>query len=239
VSLAEDDRLGIARYVRSFARLIAARGVEAPLALGVFGAWGSGKSFFMRALDGEVQALAAEAGRLRRAARDGAPGRDVLAAAGPAMWHDRIVPIWFNAWHYVDRNLWASLALRVFDTLSGALGSIAPDSPGEQLRLGAASTAEVKRDAEERRKAAEALRGEAEQRLAELKAERRKAEHTLLDDTVPRLSGTAADGGAIDGEALLEQTRTALREVGLGEMAGTLESLHRVRDRLIEATWSR
>ncbi|NBC96856.1 MAG: hypothetical protein GVY27_10935, partial [Deinococcus-Thermus bacterium] len=216
VSLARDDRLDIAPYVRSFARLIAARGVAAPLALGVFGHWGAGKSFFMRALDGEIAALAAEAAATVAEAGD--------ADRGP--WHDRIVPIWFNAWHYVDRNLWATLALSVFEAVTREL---ARGRTAEALRAdlqGAApSTREVKDLAEKRLGAAEQARVEAEDRLTSLTARRRAAEYRQLDTTL-------ADA---DAETLLEETRAALDAIGLDGAADTVEAVHRLRDRLIDA----
>ena len=42
------DLLNVDREVEAFARLIASRKTATPLSVGVFGAWGSGKSFFMR-----------------------------------------------------------------------------------------------------------------------------------------------------------------------------------------------
>ena len=29
--------------------------------------------------------------------------------------HGRVAQIWFNAWNYVEANLWASLVTRIFD----------------------------------------------------------------------------------------------------------------------------
>jgi KAP family P-loop domain len=42
-----DDLLGITREVEALASLVAARAVSPPLSIGLFGEWGSGKSFFM------------------------------------------------------------------------------------------------------------------------------------------------------------------------------------------------
>ena len=43
-----DDRLDVTRYARAFAIVMAAQKVNPPVSIGIFGDWGSGKSFFMR-----------------------------------------------------------------------------------------------------------------------------------------------------------------------------------------------
>ncbi|MEU5692973.1 P-loop NTPase fold protein [Actinosynnema sp. NPDC020468] len=99
------DRLGLAPYVSMLAGVIAERETPTPLSLGVFGEWGSGKSFFMGML---------------RARIGGLGGEDDARYCG------RIVQIGFNAWHYADTNLWASLADTIFrglaDTDAGPRG---------------------------------------------------------------------------------------------------------------------
>jgi hypothetical protein len=95
------DLLGIERDVKSFATLLASNTFTPPLSVGLFGNWGSGKSFFMERLQKEIAALASEA-----------------AGAGFATrFHTRIVQIKFNAWHYVEGNLWASLVEHIFRNL--------------------------------------------------------------------------------------------------------------------------
>jgi len=93
------DRLKIMRHVNSFAMLMASRSLEPPLSIGLFGDWGSGKSFFMRKLKNQIQHLA-EAARRENTA-----------------FYSEIVQIEFNAWHYVEANLWASLVTHIFDRL--------------------------------------------------------------------------------------------------------------------------
>jgi hypothetical protein len=95
------DLLDITRDVRSFATLIAAKNLQPPLSIGLFGNWGSGKSFFMEQMIAEVAQLA----------------RDATNAGFPTGFHTRIVQIRFNAWHYVEGNLWASLVEHIFRNL--------------------------------------------------------------------------------------------------------------------------
>src|SRR5262249_2152000 len=87
------DQLGVGAEARAIARVAAARQFDPPMAFGIFGDWGSGKSFFMRLIHDHIDQLS-----------DGeAPEADSGA------FHQHIVQIRFNAWHYVETNLWASL----------------------------------------------------------------------------------------------------------------------------------
>ncbi|WP_077004133.1 P-loop NTPase fold protein [Saccharothrix sp. ALI-22-I] len=93
----ERDRLGVGTYVSMLATVIAERATPTPLSIGVFGDWGAGKSFFMGMLRGRI---------------------DELAGSGSPKYCHRVVQIGFNAWHYADTNLWASLADVIFRGLA-------------------------------------------------------------------------------------------------------------------------
>jgi WD40 repeat protein len=98
------DLLRIGDDVDAFAQLIAARTITPPLSIGVFGDWGSGKSFFMNQLKSRV-------GQLAREARDsGERQRDIS-------FFKRIVQVEFNAWHYSESDLWASLVEHILANL--------------------------------------------------------------------------------------------------------------------------
>lgn len=104
-----EDRLGIQRDVRGLASVLASTKVTPPLSVGLFGDWGSGKSFFMNKLRERIDQLAAAA----------------HAHPNEESWfcgkRGAVVQIDFNAWHYMDADLWSSLAVRVFDALSANL----------------------------------------------------------------------------------------------------------------------
>ncbi|HEY6900399.1 MAG TPA: P-loop NTPase fold protein, partial [Puia sp.] len=92
------DHLDIGKDCRAFARVIAARSFTPPLAIALFGKWGSGKSFFMRTMQKEVSGLS-----------------DTNPMGG---YCEGIVQIRFNAWSYLDANLWASIMTRIFEGLN-------------------------------------------------------------------------------------------------------------------------
>lgn len=98
------DLLRVDGDVKAFALLLASTNLAPPLAIGLFGNWGAGKSFFMRKLFERVEHLAQEAERERNKNR-------------PTPFHGQIVQIEFNAWHYAETSLWASLVTHIFESL--------------------------------------------------------------------------------------------------------------------------
>lgn len=96
------DCLDIERSVTAMANLIASRTLRPPLSIGLFGAWGSGKSFFIRSLRAAICNITQRS--------------EVTKEVSDHYW-PRIVQIEFNAWHYVDANLWASLVSYIFQSL--------------------------------------------------------------------------------------------------------------------------
>ena len=95
-----EDKLGMRPDIEAMASLVVSQTLQPPLSIGLFGNWGSGKSFFMGKLRGEIRRLA--------------QGED--AARGGAYWPN-VVTVEFNAWHYVDANLWASMVSHLFGEL--------------------------------------------------------------------------------------------------------------------------
>jgi len=99
------DLLGIDPVVDALTALVAARAVEPPLSVGLFGAWGSGKSFFMRRLQAGVDEVCTQAR---------ASGR-----AQESLWAWRnIRQVRFNAWHYASADVWAGMVEQLVRGLS-------------------------------------------------------------------------------------------------------------------------
>lgn len=97
------DHLNMEANANRLAELIALRETQLPLAIGLFGNWGSGKSHFMNLIDQHLKALAAR--------------ETDITASEHGKWCGQIVSIYFNAWHYLDTNLWASLVSQIFESL--------------------------------------------------------------------------------------------------------------------------
>jgi hypothetical protein len=91
-----EDLVGIGPEVDAFAHLIASKRLVPPLAVGMFGDWGSGKSYFLRSLQRRIT--------------------EVADCRFPAF-HESIVQIEFNAWQYVGGDLWAGLIEHLFRNL--------------------------------------------------------------------------------------------------------------------------
>jgi peptidoglycan hydrolase-like protein with peptidoglycan-binding domain len=104
-SIAGEDLLGIGERVDFLSSVLAAKRLETPLAIGIFGDWGSGKSFFMDAVRRRIEGIT------QRKPDDPATASQFCAS---------IKQIEFNAWQYVQGNLWASLLEHILKNLDGA-----------------------------------------------------------------------------------------------------------------------
>jgi KAP family P-loop domain/Putative peptidoglycan binding domain len=100
------DRLGIQPRVDFLASVLAAKALETPLAIGLFGNWGSGKSFFMSRLSESI-------GRL-------AESSATAEASGETSYYcSHVQQVAFNAWLYSEGEIWPSFAAKVFRSVSG------------------------------------------------------------------------------------------------------------------------
>ncbi|HTF91088.1 MAG TPA: TIR domain-containing protein, partial [Planctomycetota bacterium] len=132
----DQDRLDVGRPALRFAKLLASKETKPPLALGLFGNWGSGKTFFMGLMRKQIE---------------------VLTASKDEDYVRRVVQIEFNAWHYHDTTLWACLAMRIFEGLAQAL-----NPPGESdIEAVRRQLHQKLRSSEQRRSEAETIRMEA------------------------------------------------------------------------------
>lgn len=153
-----DDLLNIEDEAGAFARIVAARDIRPPLAIGIFGEWGAGKTYFMRRIQDRVDGL-----RLTGSANE--PGN---------RFYRDIVQIRFNAWHYIETNLWASLVEYIFSALDSWMQTESGNDPkSTDLVFNRLATAQqLQIDALER-----VVTQRAEQHNAELRAERARKDY--------------------------------------------------------------
>jgi len=112
----EKDLLGIDRSVEALALLMASTRTDTPLSIGVFGPWGSGKSFFMRHLRRRIWSLAEREQTRVAAWRDKRENGKATADDAP-LYYGQVAQVEFNAWHYNEGNLVASLVDHLFRNL--------------------------------------------------------------------------------------------------------------------------
>jgi hypothetical protein len=175
------DRLGIAADVEMLVSVLLAKDTQPPLAVGLSGDWGSGKSFFMALMSeriAEISGLAAQ----------GRPEAEPFCR--------QVRQVHFNAWHYSDADLWASLAATLFDELARA------DTPGQ-----AQATLDALSDARDSARAARARCEEIGRQVQALQADSQRI--------------TAAAGGSISaailavrGKPLIKNLKAATGETG-------------------------
>ncbi len=132
------DHLDAVVWVSMLATVIVDKATPMPLSVGIFGEWGAGKSYFMGLLRSEIKRL---------------------SDSGRESYLHRMVQIGFNAWHYADTNLWASLGDEIFRQLAG------PSETADESR---------------RRLREELARGSAERQILEAREEQARAETVRL-----------------------------------------------------------
>jgi predicted nucleic acid-binding Zn-ribbon protein len=190
-SLDGDDLLEIKSEVSAFSYVLASSAIRPPLALGLFGDWGSGKSFFMQEMQKKIHALT-----------------KIPEKAGTSPFCRQIVQIRFNAWHYLDTDLWASLVTEIFDRLFEGIGGGAPNPKDALVKLDTElqNANGVVQKARQQLQDAENSRLKAEAALSIAIQKREDAEKSLLtplndlkqllsgDDAMKQEVGKLADG---------------------------------------------
>jgi KAP-like P-loop domain-containing protein len=181
-----DDALGVRTYARHLAQLIAAKDTFMPLSIGLFGAWGAGKSHFMDLLDEQLREITREPGRA---------------------FHKEIVQIRFNAWHYLDTNLWANLVSEIFDQLFATVERRGDDDARklENLKSKLADQSALAAEAKAALVLAQNVREDAEEKLRAAMKARAAQENTVstmlndlknlvVDDDLKQQLREVADG---------------------------------------------
>jgi len=201
------DCLDVTPEVHAMASVLAAREVQLPLSIGLFGDWGTGKTFFMERL---AERVAQIAGR----------SREAEVAGEPTDFHAEVCQITFNAWHYIDTSLWASLVHRIFEGLAEHLQ---PEGGGEAdpaLFQQLASAREIHEEARAELERAREDRAAAEAELAELARRREAAACGLEHFRVQSFRQLIAANPALE-----EKLDAVAEQVGLPQLARSREDL--------------
>ena len=157
-----DDSLGIEEDVKTLTAVMLAKDVQAPLAIGLFGDWGSGKSYFMQSMHASVE--------------------DLKANGSPELFRRDVCQIRFNAWHYVDTNLWASLVSTILERLAAHVSPEETPERKEAALIKELGTAQaIKEEAEAEKKGAQEQVTKKQNDLQELQRKREQKEIALTE----------------------------------------------------------
>lgn len=200
------DSLQVTEQARTFAKLLVAKQATMPIALGLFGNWGSGKSYFMDLLYDEIADL----------------------AGSQSDFVGRVAQIKFNAWHYVDSNLWASLAIHIFDGLAREF-VVKPNEYEEvkgHLRSQLESSEQAAREAKARHEQAVTDRRAASLDLQRLRSKREEKANEFDKQKLKRLLKNT------EVSAYVEHAKKAARDMGLAPVIETIEDVDKLRVQL-------
>lgn len=213
-----DDLIGVEDEARSFARYITKSNLSTPIAIGLFGDWGSGKTFFMRKMQKFTNDLQLQGHIDRKLKRK-------------SSWCDNVVQIEFNAWHYIESNLWASLVEHIFSEMDAWLTKNNKTSTIDELYKVFESAQEVKREAEAELNEAEIAHDDAKNALKDAKDSYEKAvkEHRTLSarDIWSAITQSFAKQQD-DNPVLKKSVKDASKTLGIDELRSSAKKLHEV-----------
>ena len=158
------DRLDIEDDVATLCSVILDEKHPPPLSVGLFGDWGSGKSFFIGKMKERIRDVTEQTRKARELGM-------------PTTFVGRAPQIEFNAWHFVDANLWASLVTHLF-------GELHREIFGERPSPEAQKAEQLYEELETTQKRVEALEREvraATDLVTDAEIKKRQAEQDLLN----------------------------------------------------------
>lgn len=211
----KDDSLRVGEQVESFARLITGRDVRLPLSIGLFGNWGVGKTHFMELLKEAVERI----------------GKEQRIDDEKSVYVRRSAQIWFNAWHYVDTSLWASLALRIFDGIAeeyaGNRLANQYEAVRSEIRTALESSKRRKQEATEVGRRLTEERRKAKEELGELRVAREERKNDYDLSRFTRILSKKVDGKSIQ-DSVVKNAKVEAARLGLNpviDSVGDVEDL--------------
>ncbi|MEU4520033.1 P-loop NTPase fold protein [Amycolatopsis sp. NPDC024027] len=189
------DFVGVGSEADAFAYLITSKTLVPPLAIGLFGTWGSGKSFLMTKIRHRV-------GQLTTMAAGRSESQEIWS---------KVVPIEFNAWQYVETDLWAALLSRIY-------GELSPEARAKLTELGRRRLEQQGEEAANREELVHAR-----EKLEDLVATQEKQVEALRTATEQVTNAKRqADDLAVVRAALDTDARAALRGMAINEVRARL-----------------
>ena len=159
--------MDILHEVDAFMQLVLSKSLQPPLSIGLLGNWGSGKSFFMNKLHERIELKSQSL---------------LKEKSDQKNYCENIAQIQFNAWYYVDANLWASLVDKIFQSLGENVGLLSDEQKKEaKLYKQLASTEKLKERAEQSIQEIENKKTDLQNKLDQLKIEKKKKADELID----------------------------------------------------------
>lgn len=207
----EADKLNVNAQARLFAELIMNPQVKPPLSIGLFGNWGSGKSFFMDRMGAEIDSLNGQSGRI-----------------------SRVMQVKFNAWHFVDANLWASLATKILDDVANEIATELGEEPSPEdlerkratLRKEIESSRRHKSEAGQELETAIAERATAKADYEKQRGKRLRAALELGQTRWQHLEELAEENP--DLKAALEGTKQVASQLGVDDALASADGLEKL-----------
>lgn len=210
------DDLGFRNDVRAFASLIALKELSPPLAIALFGKWGSGKSTFMFQLQKTISSLS------QNQSFEEIVPQNLSDPSIEKPFCEGVVQITFNAWSYMDANLWASIVSNIFEKLDDYLTNKAESENiaearkilGEELSI---VSQEKNRKLEEKK----ALLSEKDATISEINnLEKRRSDllHDLADETNAELYSRIKKDIHLEQDVLTELNKYGYSEATLNSI---------------------
>jgi len=201
-----EDLLDFSRYAKAFASVIADRAVSPPLAIGLFGVWGSGKSSMIDMISSALADI------------------DIRASLDEELRFCRgIVRITFNAWHYAETNLWASIFVRVLEEMAHHLRPTATPEQRDDRDLSLLALV----NAQKEKQAADTELAGAELTVARVAQEAAKVEQDLTAARQAEAEAEATQAKAVAAAQADEATRFNALEIA-GDATALLLSIGRL-----------